>query len=125
MEELTDLFEAIENEDEPCPTNTTSYKDCYDILLSGTNISGIYDITPTGSYKFEVYCDMETDGGGWTVFQRRENGSQDFDQTWDEYKYGFGSLSCEFWLGNEKLYYLSNQRNYQLRIDLEDFENTT
>ncbi|XP_063961222.1 fibrinogen C domain-containing protein 1-like [Lytechinus pictus] len=65
---------------------------------------------------------MDTDGGGWTVFQRREDGSTNFFRTWIEYHYGFGQLSGEHWLGNSKLHRLTSQRSYELRVDLEDFE---
>ena len=40
--------------------------DCLDILNSGENGSGVYNIT-LGSVTIPVRCDMETDGGGWTV----------------------------------------------------------
>ena len=65
---------------------------------------------------------METDGGGWIVLQRRRDGHEDFYRTWDEYAWGFGELDNEFWLGNAHLYRLTNQHEYGLRVDMEDFE---
>ncbi|PIK58777.1 putative ficolin-1-like, partial [Apostichopus japonicus] len=52
------------------------------------------------------------------VFQRRVNGSVEFHRNWKSYKDGFGELDHEFWLGNDKLYDLTNQGNYQLWIDM-------
>ena len=64
---------------------------------------------------------MDTDGGGWTVFQRRMDGSVDFYRKWIDYKNGFGSLNGEFWLGLDKMHRLTEVRSC-LRVDLEDFE---
>ena len=64
---------------------------------------------------------METDGGGWTVFQRRMDGSVDFYRKWRDYKYGFGSLEGEFWLGLDKISRLTELKSC-IRVDLEDFE---
>ena len=70
-----------------------------------------------------MYCDQQTDGGGWIVFQRRQDGSVGFFKTWEEYKEGFGPVTGEFWLGNEKLHQLlSNTKQYELRVDLGDFD---
>lgn len=62
-------------------------------------------------------------GGGWTVIQRRVDGSVSFDRTWRDYRDGFGDLHSEFWLGNDHIHELSTQGDYALRIDLEDWSN--
>ena len=69
---------------------------------------------------FDVYCDMDTEGGGWTVFQRRTNGAQNFYLNWDDYVHGFGDVSGEFWLGLQKIRRLTASST-QLRVDLADF----
>lgn len=70
----------------------------------------------------QVYCDQTIDGGGWIVFQRRQDGSVDFERTWADYKTGFGNLEGEFWIGKENLHALTSAGFNELRIDMEDFE---
>ena len=85
----------------------------------------MYTIDPDGLGAFKVRCDMTTSGGGWTIFQRRIDGSVDFYLEWNNYTEGFGNLSGEFWLGLDKINRLSKSGQNVLRVDLEDFENET
>ncbi|KAF6031753.1 hypothetical protein EB796_009960 [Bugula neritina] len=99
---------------------------CLDLLCLGHNETGVYTIYPTGhaDSSIDVFCDQETDGGGWTVFQRRMDGSEDFYRHWYDYKVGFGNLSGEFWLGNENVVaVLRAADNNELRVELESFAN--
>ena len=65
----------------------------------------------------EGYCDAVSDGGGWLVVQRRQDGSVDFNRGWLEYEEGFGSLTGEFWYGLRPLHCLTNQGQWKLHID--------
>ena len=77
-------------------------------------------IDPDGKDIFNVLCDMKTSGGGWTVFQRRLDGSVDFYRGWQDYKHGFGDLKGEFWLGLNKIHRITTAAQNELRIDMED-----
>ena len=99
-----------------------AFRNCAEIFKSGQKRDGVYVIKPDDRSAFDVFCDQTTAGGGWTVFQKRIDGSADFDRHWSDYKHGFGNLNGEFWLGLDRIHRLTLDNNSMLRVDMEDFE---
>ncbi|XP_071126770.1 fibrinogen-like protein A [Mytilus edulis] len=97
-------------------------KDCTE-LKKYNKLSGVYKISPRNSEVLKVYCDMSTDGGGWSIIQRHYDGTVDFQRKWAEYEKGFGNVEGEYWLGNKHIHHLTSNEKYELRIDLTDNKN--
>ncbi|XP_076828831.1 tenascin-R isoform X2 [Brachyhypopomus gauderio] len=97
-------------------------QNCAQHLLNGELLSSVYTIyiNRDSTQAMQVYCDMLTDGGGWIVFQRRQNGLTDFSRKWSDYRTGFGNLEDEFWLGLDNIQKITAQGRYELRIDMKD-----
>ncbi|KAH8404936.1 hypothetical protein KR222_011055 [Zaprionus bogoriensis] len=85
-------------------------------------LTGVYNIELPGVSPFPVYCDSILAGSGWTVIQRREDGTENFNRNWADYKAGFGDLEGEFFIGLEKLHLITNSRRYELYIHLKNFK---
>ena len=99
------------------------YRNCYEILSHGFRKNGIYVIYPFDCCQgkaVKVYCDQKTDGGGWTVIQRRTDIEPhvDFYRTWMEYALGFGDLAGEFWLGLDNIHKITDQQMNEVRFDI-------
>ncbi|XP_045181209.2 ficolin-1-like [Mercenaria mercenaria] len=94
--------------------------DCKDLHRSFPSLpSGVYEVELwRSSRSLPVYCDMDTGGGGWTVFQSRFDGSVEFYKTFSDYEYGFGNLETEFWLGLRYVREMAYQGQTELRLDL-------
>ncbi|XP_062576599.1 ryncolin-4-like [Saccostrea cucullata] len=86
-------------------------KDCNDLCEDGQTSTGVYDIYPYGTLTIpvNVFCDMSTMGGGWTVIQKRVDGSVSFDRNLEEYKNGFGSPERNVWVGNDVIHQLTKE----------------
>ncbi|XP_076063812.1 microfibril-associated glycoprotein 4-like [Oratosquilla oratoria] len=111
-------------------TESSRPRHCLDLKEAGDSGRGVRRIYPfpcCPNWVLKVFCDQETDGGGWTMVQRRDDlpPYEDFYRTFLEYEKGFGDLEGEHWLGLENIHHLTSHSLQELRIDLADFTNAT
>ena len=96
-------------------------RDCREAYLNESREDGVYTIDPGCGKPFNVFCDMKNEG--WTIFQRRRDGSEDFYREWADYVDGFGDLKREFWLGLDHIHCLTSAApRTELRVILADFQ---
>ncbi|XP_030838030.1 ryncolin-3 [Strongylocentrotus purpuratus] len=69
-----------------------------------------------------LFCDMTTEDGGWTVIQRRQNGTTNFYRGWDDYSKGFGYLDADFWIGNTMIHSITSQTRFMIRFEFTDWD---
>ncbi|XP_071172677.1 fibrinogen-like protein A [Mytilus edulis] len=124
-ENVTDLIDNLEERSSNVTQTITEKhrpinfpRDCSDIKESNTR-SGVYTISIDTVGGKQVYCDMDVDGGGWIVIQRRSNWKVKFERTWKEYENGFGDVAGEHWLGNKYIHLLTNSGKFELRVNME------
>ena len=55
----------------PATQSQCAMRDCKAWLQAGSTSSGLYLVDPSGSDPFQVWCDMETGGGGWALVMDR------------------------------------------------------
>lgn len=72
-----------------------------------------------------THDDMKDYTGGWTVLQHRQNGKVSFTRSWSDYAEGFGDVAGEYWVGNDIINLLTKEKDYELRIKMEDIFSTT
>ncbi|CAF1234779.1 unnamed protein product [Adineta steineri] len=77
-----------------------------------------------------VFCpssSTEYEHNQWLMIQNRRTNHISFNRTWIEYQRGFGNIvdQLDFWIGNENLYWLTNNYHCRLKIELTDWYNET
>ena len=128
-QQLNHLNIAANNIKQKCFINNTTTRTCCDInaLYLFTASPAVYQVQCWCGGKWSttsVFCDTQTADGGWTVIQRRKDGSVDFNRPWSDYEKGFGDLNGEFWYGLKNVYCLTQTGQWELRVDFE-FKNKT
>ena len=129
-QQLNQLRTAAHHIKHNCSINELMIKTCCD-----ANTLSLFTKKPSGVYQMQcwcggkwsttsVFCDTQTADGGWTVIQRRKDGSVDFNRSWSDYEKGFGDLNGEFWYGLKNMNCLTQTGQWELRIDFE-FQNKT
>jgi hypothetical protein len=93
--------------------------DCSEINSSDNN--GLHMIAPSNQRRPVMAKCM----GPWTIIQKREDGSVDFNRSWEEYANGFGDADGELWIGNEMLHQLTKDNCTKLRIVFQDLQNNS
>ncbi|XP_077966708.1 uncharacterized protein LOC120342008 [Styela clava] len=105
-------------------------EDCTNMHKKNAKINnvtgGVFEIYPEPTESsIKVYCDLVTDGGGWIVFKRRMDGSENFYRNYSDYVKGFGKADREMWLGLKTLNLITNKYDCELRVDMKDWKNNT
>ncbi|XP_066249852.1 microfibril-associated glycoprotein 4-like isoform X2 [Euwallacea similis] len=83
--------------------------------------SSVYLVQPKGSTEpFMVFCEMDFMEGGWLTIHNRFAGKQEFYRDWQDYKWGFGNIAEEHWLGLERVHQLTGENINELLVQLMD-----
>ncbi|XP_010022682.1 PREDICTED: fibrinogen beta chain-like [Nestor notabilis] len=94
-------------------------RDCSEV--SAGSPSSVYIIQPAGLDPMVVYCEMNATDRGWTVIQRNRQSTEiTWAESWSTYKYGFGDVHTEYWLGTEYIHHITKQKVYQVRFVIQD-----
>ena len=128
-QQLKQLQITTNNIKQKCSITNTTIKTCCDLnaFYFNTKPPGVYQMQCWCGGKWSttsVFCDTKTADGGWTVIQRRVDGSVDFNRSWSDYEKGFGDLNGEFWYGLKSMNCLTQTSQWELRIDFK-FDNGT
>ncbi|XP_075770209.1 fibrinogen-like protein 1-like protein isoform X2 [Pelodiscus sinensis] len=98
-------------------------RDCSEITWN--RVSGVFIIQPAGLHQIVVSCDLNSTSEGWTVLQRNRHNTQlTWSESWSTYKYGFGDVHSDYWLGMEYIYQITKQKVYQVRFIIHDSSGT-
>ena len=117
-----------------CTLDMMTLKSCCDLvsLPLSKAPSAVYQIMTNCSCgspftaAVDVYCDMDTSGGGWMVIQKnKKDGVKTFNKKWKDFEEGFGDLTGDkLWYGLKTLNCFTESVQWELRIDFQ-FENKT
>lgn len=114
--QLFEELESVETQYESIVQRLPS--DCSEINSAD---NGLHMIAPMRMRRpIMAKCD-----GPWTVVQKRQDGSVDFNRSWEEYAKGFGDPNGELWIGNEILHHLTSDNCTKLRIVIQDLQNNS
>lgn len=63
------------------------WQDCAEAYRAGHRQSGVYELR-LRRHVVSAWCEQQLEGGGWTVIQRRQDGSVNFFTNWQHYRVG-------------------------------------
>ncbi|XP_044317385.1 fibrinogen-like protein 1 [Drosophila rhopaloa] len=115
--------EHLKNRDEQISDFTTRIKAIEKSKSELSSQLSEYQIKLREMEPFKVSC--ASSPPGWTVIQRRIDGSVNFRRTWEQYKNGFGNARGEFFIGLEKLHRMTETRAHELYIKLGKVDGST
>ncbi|XP_023165551.2 angiopoietin-1-like [Drosophila hydei] len=93
------------------------------LASSCSSANGIQLIQVEGAKAFHVLCKQSINGSSWIVIQKRNHLGVSFERNWNEYKTGFGRYQSEFFFGLEKIFFITFTKQYELYIELTDYDN--